>query len=578
MLIQRRCQLRTSCLYLHMKPHVGSCCLSPSRIMPRRPFCVTLRGAVHGCCLPKQTAVDDFIHACCHSVPSRMIQELWKDREGNGPPNAIGGRGRGGGGSRPVRGGRGRGRGPATVNRAITNGPRGGPATSTAATAATAPATPGRGPGTASPDNASKSRRDNSGASGGGGGGGGGRGSRGPTSKRGESPVNKGGHGGVPAAIEAAGAGGGGGASAGSNRRRAQRAGGSGRVMTHMGRGGGGNVGGGTGNAMSNSSPPHFRNTQQPAMVPPFRVQGGNAIAAAGTGSSRQGCGGSANGIDGSGGNAPLTALRNGRRGWDVRDQQQRQSQGHLLVAHGHAPWPSEAGLPLRGSAPLTHRRQSPPPPPPSLRSSGPDGLNGTAIVASALPTGVPAMMPPSPFVAFPPPESSSPEYMGDLANVLSSARSMLPPSSQLPSPLAATYSPPQGLSSIGVSHRQPLQVTAQPGSTVHGGNHTFDVGIGMMSDFEGDQLGAFPAKRIGLVGNPGSSSRSSSTYGSVGVEPHFGSPLPPSVMAPSTVTAQADIMLLADPSLDVDIQDICADPDLNADAPAFVPGGYLPP
>lgn len=36
------------------------------------------------------------------------------------------------------------------------------------------------------------------------------------------------------------------------------------------------------------------------------------------------------------------------------------------------------------------------------------------------------------------------------------------------------------------------------------------------------------------------------------------------------------DLSLLTDPALDVDIQDICVDADLNADAPAFVPGGYL--
>lgn len=40
---------------------------------------------------------------------------------------------------------------------------------------------------------------------------------------------------------------------------------------------------------------------------------------------------------------------------------------------------------------------------------------------------------------------------------------------------------------------------------------------------------------------------------------------------------AAVDLSLLTDPGLDLDIQDICADPALDADAPVFVPGGYFP-
>lgn len=47
--------------------------------------------------------------------------------------------------------------------------------------------------------------------------------------------------------------------------------------------------------------------------------------------------------------------------------------------------------------------------------------------------------------------------------------------------------------------------------------------------------------------------------------------------MPKASTKATADIGPISDLSLDLDIQDICVDPDLNADAPAFVPGGYFP-
>lgn len=57
------------------------------------------------------------------------------------------------------------------------------------------------------------------------------------------------------------------------------------------------------------------------------------------------------------------------------------------------------------------------------------------------------------------------------------------------------------------------------------------------------------------------------------------GTPPPSAYSTPrrSPRPAAADLSMLTDPALDVDIQDICVDADLNANAPVFVPGGYFP-
>lgn len=119
-----------------------------------------------------------------------------------------------------------------------------------------------------------------------------------------------------------------------------------------------------------------------------------------------------------------------------------------------------------------------------------------------------------------------SPEYLGDLANALNSA----------PSPLEESL-----VQSVSISPPQSV------GSVLFGGN-----GIGTPRQLQGGGVVVESrAPEGGLL------------------------KLQSTVRRPTRPPADFDP--LADPSLDVDIQDICVDPDLNVDAPAFVPAGYLP-
>lgn len=123
-------------------------------------------------------------------------------------------------------------------------------------------------------------------------------------------------------------------------------------------------------------------------------------------------------------------------------------------------------------------------------------------------------------------PSPDSPElYLGDLASALSS-----------------TPSPPRVPSSGG---REPAATTPPLGPTLFGAMRN------------GGSAGSY----VGGVMSNNAQNGPAATLSSY--------------WSPSRST---DIRLLGDPSLDVDIQDICADPDLNADAPAFVPGGYIFP
>lgn len=387
-----------------------------------------------------------------------LPQELWKDREENGPPAA---RGRGG---RTGRGGRARGRGSGAGGR-NTSVFRGTPATAS-----------GRG---AAVDGAASRRESRAG------GGADGRGARGgsqsPASKDSESPVSRGREGSVTAAEEATGGSGGWGSSAG-NRKRTQRTVGNNKVMVGRGGGGGGGRGGaGRARGIPHSSP--SPRTMQPALQSAYRIQRPSAACA------RQGLGGG----------SPAPALTNGRPGWEGGDQRQHEYVGTHTVGLRQGPWAMEAGS-----------SRSPVTPP------------GAVMLDAVAATGTPPLVPLRPSLAdrFPP---DSPEYLDDLANALSST----PPPPK----------PPSGL-------RQPLAVTPPLGPTLLGSS------IGMVrSDLLRD--GAAAKQNGGLTLSP--------------------------YVSPRRSTNPADIRVLADPSLDVDIQDICADADLNADAPAFVPGGYFP-
>lgn len=143
-----------------------------------------------------------------------------------------------------------------------------------------------------------------------------------------------------------------------------------------------------------------------------------------------------------------------------------------------------------------------------------------------------------------------SPEYLGDLAVALN-----------------ATPSPPQRPSVIGEARTTPPQPPPSASAAAYGSAAIFGCGsdIGTTLDLAGrgrgdaNELGGF----MGMVNETTLAFSAMKTM--------------PERSCSSARAPAMDILVLADPSLDVDIQDICADADLNADAPAFVPGGYLP-
>eukprot|EP00752_Nemacystus_decipiens_P006717 g6040.t1 len=396
----------------------------------------------------------------------RHYQELWKDRDpGRGGRSGRGGGGRGGGRVRRVRGPGGRN---------ANNVPAG------FATIAAASARGGRGDGPAG----GATIREGAGGRGGGGRGGGACGS--PAASRNAA-----------GAVAELGRGGGGGerGSAGHHRNRPQRANGAGRVGAGRPAGAGG---GRSSGAPTRSSPPRSANRVVPQVPPPssapsYPANGGPVAVAVQPRAV-----------------APRTAQAlNNVRGWSegLDHQQHREKNGGGgggVSSHPLGTWAME---PSSGKLPET--------------AAGAAVINGGVRGAGVgTPPLVPAM--PSQFAQSFPPES--PEYLSDLANVLSST----------PPPLYG------GQRQHQLPQQQPQAVTPPLGSLLGGG----DLFSGSRGRGEG-RAGVLTPKQDGGG----------------------------AVLSPFLSPRQST--LLADPSLDVDIQDICADPDLNADAPAFVPGGY---
>lgn len=292
------------------------------------------------------------------------------------------------------------------------------------------------------------------------------------------------------------GGGGGGGGERGSagHRNRPQRANGANKVLV------GRPAGGGRANGVQHSSPSADRVPQKtsPGPGPGYHAQGAPAAVAV------QPRGG------GAGGPLPAQALNN-VRGWsEGRDHQQHREKngggGGGRSSHPLGTWAMEPSGLLPGTAVAA-----------AVINGG-----GRVGVGVGTPPLVPAM--PSQFVQSFPPES--PEYLSDLANVLSPTP---------PPPYAGQLHNHQ-------QQQQPKAVTPPLGSARGGGD--------LFAGAGGGGGGLTPKQE----GN--------------------GAALSP-FLSPSLSPSPRQSTMLADPSLDVDIQDICADPDLNADAPAFVPGGY---
>lgn len=140
-------------------------------------------------------------------------------------------------------------------------------------------------------------------------------------------------------------------------------------------------------------------------------------------------------------------------------------------------------------------------------------------------------------------PRPDSPEYLGDLANALSAAP-FAGHTSEDPSESIELADQPmmrqQQQNSLAVSMSSPL------GPELLGGNTVDD--------------------RNGFGGGGG---------GGITAAQNGGTALSP-YLSPRRTKTSPGIRAMANPSLEFDIQDICADPDLNVNAPAFVPGGYL--
>ena len=221
-------------------------------------------------------------------------------------------------------------------------------------------------------------------------------------------------------------------------------------------------------------------------------------------------------------GGSPARAAINGHPRWEGRDQTPRQPpNNHHNMAPGFGPWAMEPG---QSRSPVVGPRFSP----------GQD----RAMAVIRTPPLLPAM---SPLVGGRLPDS--PEYLGDLANALSvtplAARTMTSGPVELAEPLTV------GQQSLALS---PPLGPALLGGTASGDRNGF--GGGERGGGGGGGGGVMPAQNGGDALLP--------------------------YLSPLRSKAFADIRALADPSLEVDIQDICADPDLNVNAPAFVPGGYL--
>ena len=408
----------------------------------------------------------------------RHYQELWKDRDpgrgGGRTGRGAGGRGGGGGRLRRVRGPGGRN----------ANNLPAGFATIAAASARGG----GRGDGAVG-----AARRDGGGGRGGGRGGGAG-GS--PSASRDAARAGT--------AAEAGRGAGGGERGVAGHRTRLQRA--NGAVKAGVGRPAG------TGAGRVNGGPPHSSlSTNRVPQIPPSSAPGYPAQAGPAAVAAQPRAGGP-------GGAVPAQALNN-VRGWSegLDHQQHRELNaggggggvgGGVGSSHPLGTWAME---PSSGMLPGT------------AAGAGAAVINGGGEGGGGAVGGTPPLVPamPNQFAQSFPPES--PEYLTDLANVLSST----------PPPLYGGQQQQQ--------QQQPQAVTPPLGPLLGGG----DLFAGARGEGGGGGAGVFSPKQQG---------------GGAALSPF---------LSPRQST------MLADPSLDVDIQDICADPDLNADAPAFVPSGY---
>lgn len=315
-------------------------------------------------------------------------------------------------------------------------------------------------------------------------------------------------------------------------QRRGQRGGGS-----SMGRSGGRGGAVAASKGVAHSSTGASSRNPQPVMAPAFRGQEAAVVAAATTRVTTQAHVASVPSWQGRvGGGSPARAASNGRHGWEGTDQRplqppSNQHQHHPLTPV-FGPWVMEPG-------------QSRSPVGPTGFARAPDG----GAVVMRTPPLIPAM---PPMIGGPRPDS--PEYLGDIANALSAApfveRTSEEPSKSMDladQPMMRQQQQQQQQHSLTVSMSSPLGPELLGGSTVDDRN-----------GFGGGEGG---------VGGGGGGGITAAQNGGAALSPY---------LSPRRTKTSPDIRSMANPSLEFDIQDICADPDLNVNAPAFVPGGYL--